>query len=228
MPDTGTLYVVATPIGNLGDISQRALDTLSAADIIACENRNHHLHLLSHYGIKKRLIEISPANEKNAAAGVVKLLNEGRNIALVSDAGTPGLSDPGRLVVDKAYAAGVRVVPLPGPSAFATLISVSGFPASRVIFLGFLSKRVGKVAKELFLFQSVKCTVVLYVSPYQIKKILHEIHHIFGNVDIIIGREMTKLYESFYRGSIADIDSESLPEKGEYALAFVSTGKAPE
>ncbi len=225
----GTLYVVGTPIGNLSDITLRALETLRAVDIIACENRNHHLKLLNHFEIKKRIIEVSPANEKNSAAGIVKLLQEGNDIALVSDAGTPGLSDPGGLVVDSVRLAGLPVIPIPGPSALASLFSVAGMPGKRILFLGFLSKKSGKLEKELTAWKDTDTdmTIILYVSPYQVKKVLESINKTLGNVEILVGREMTKAHEEYLRGPVEAILQHDFPEKGEFSLA-VSIRKSRE
>jgi 16S rRNA (cytidine1402-2'-O)-methyltransferase len=220
MNQKGTLYIVATPIGHLSDISDRALTTLRMVDVIACENRDRHVKLLNHYAIKKRTIEYSPANEKNSAKGIVEMLFSGQNVALVSDAGVPGLSDPGKVLVSTAREKGVHIVPIPGPSALTTLLSVSGFPCSRVAFLGFLPKTPGKQEKELRLFQNIETVVVLFSSQYHIKKILAIINKIYGNVEIIIGREMTKMNEEFLSGKLEDVVESEITEKGEFTLAF--------
>ncbi len=222
---SGTLYVVGTPIGNLEDITLRALETLKSVDIIACENRNHHLKLLSHFNIKKRLIEVSPANEKNSAPGIIKLLDEGHNIALVSDAGTPGISDPGQMVVSAVSETEHAVIPVPGVSALATLFSISGMSGKRILFLGFLSKKPGKLEKELERYKDSETTVILYASPYQIKKVLESINKILGNVEILIGREMTKVHEQYMRGTAQELLEHDFPEKGEFSLAL-SLGKS--
>jgi 16S rRNA (cytidine1402-2'-O)-methyltransferase len=219
---TGTLYIVATPIGNLADITLRALDTLKSVDYIACENRERHLKLLSYYQIHKRLFEYSPANEKNSSKGLVQLLLEGKNIALVSDAGVPSVSDPGRVLIQDAILAKVPIVPIPGPSALTSLLSVSGFSQGSVVFLGFLSKSAGKQRKELSLYLEIRALLVIFVSSYQIKKLLEVIYKIFGNAEIIIGREMTKLNEEFIRGRVLEIISQGFLEKGEFTIAFLT------
>lgn len=217
---SGTLYVVATPIGNLSDISPRALDVLKSVNVIACENRQRHVKLLNHYEIKKRTIDYSPANERNSAKGIMKLLETGQNVALVSDAGTPGISDPGRLLVSMAREVNYEVVPIPGASALTALISVSGFPANPLVFLGFLSKKQGKMERELGQFRDIECTIALYSSSYQIKKVLAAINNIFNNAEIIIGREMTKANEEWIQGTASSILENGLTEKGEFALAI--------
>lgn len=215
----GKLFVVATPIGNLDDITLRALKVLKEVDLIACENRNRHLKLLNYFEIKKRLIEVSPSNEKNSANGILRLLEEGKQIALVSDAGVPAVSDPGRFVIRTAVEAGFDVVPVPGVSALTTLSSVSGLPNHRILFLGFLSKKVGKISRELEHFRDFEGMIVIFVSRYQIKKLLKIINQIFENADTVIGREMTKVNESFLRGKPAELLEMDFPEKGEFSVA---------
>lgn len=216
---SGTLYVVATPIGNLGDISARAIETLKSVDAIAAENPRHHLKLLNHLEMKKRILECSPANEKNSAPGIVKLLEQGQNIALVSDAGVPLLSDPGRMIVDTAISAGIEVIPVPGPSALTALLSVSGFSSNPFIFLGFLPKKEGKASKMLKQFCEIPSTIVLFCSHYHLKKTLQMIYHIFENAEIIIGREMTKLNEEYLRGSVSELLEAEITPKGEFTIA---------
>lgn len=216
----GTLYVVATPIGNLDDISFRAIETLKSVDVIACENRQRHVKLLNHYQIKKRLIEYSPANERNSAKGILKLLLDGENVALVSDAGTPCLSDPGRVLVEMARDEEVAVLPIPGASALAALVSVSGFPATPLVFLGFLPKKPGKMKKELRRFEGIDCTIVLYCSSYQLKKTLNTVNEIYKNAEIIIGREISKANEEWIRGTAPELIERDITEKGEFSLAI--------
>jgi len=216
----GTLYVVATPIGNLGDITYRAVEVLKMVDAIACENRDRNIKLLNHLGLKKWLLEYSPANEKNSAKGIVDLLLSGKNIALVSDAGMPNISDPGRVLVQEALKAGIKIVPIPGISALTTVLSVSPFPAKRVAFLGFLPKSQGKLEKELLLFKSIEAEIVAFVSKYQIKKFLLSVKKIFGNAEIMIGREMTKLNEEYRIGKVDEILQEGIEEKGEFTVVI--------
>ena len=214
----GDLYIVATPIGNLADITFRAIEVLGFVDIIACENRDRHIKLLNHYQIKKRLIEYSPANERNSSKGIVKLLLEGKNVALVSDAGVPTLSDPGRVLIQDAVKEGVRVIPIPGASAITAIASVSTEHPKRLVFLGFLSKSNSKQEKELLLFKEMDCSIIVFVSQYHIKFFLNTINKIFGNVDIIIGREMTKINEEFIRGKVVDLVNCEFEERGEFTV----------
>lgn len=218
---SGKLFIVGTPIGNLGDITLRALETLKSVDMIACENRDRHLKLLNHFEIKKKLLEYSPANEVNSAKGIVKLLLEGKNIALVSDAGMPGISDPGMILVDSAYQNEIEVVVIPGVSALSALISMSGYRADAVLFLGFLSKKEGKIKKELRLYTDFEGIIVIYVSQYQIKKLLEMINIIYGNVEIIIGREITKVNEEWIKGKVLEIIEKGFEEKGEFSLGII-------
>lgn len=215
----GTLYVVSTPIGNLSDITLRALETLKMVDVIACENRDRHVKLLNYFEIKKHTIVYSPANEVNSAKGIVGLLKEGKNVALVSDAGVPGLSDPGRIVVAEAVKEDIPIVPVPGVSALTTLLSVAGFQGKHVVFIGFLPKTSGKQTKELMLYKDSGSILILFESQYRIKKLLEQINKIYGNVEIIIGREMTKVNESFIRGRVKNILENGFPEKGEFTVA---------
>lgn len=221
----GKLYIVATPIGNLNDITLRAIETLKDVDIVACENKERHLKLLSHFDIQKRLFEYSPANEENVAKGIVKEIIAGKNVALVSDAGTPLISDPGKKLITLARKNNIQIIPIPGVSALSTILSISNFPAKSVIFLGFLPKREGKITKELEKFKDIEVTIVLFSSSFQIKKILILINKIFGNVEIIIGREMTKQNEEFIIGNIENIINKGFNEKGEFTLAFFNKAK---
>ena len=222
----GTLYIVTTPIGNLSDITLRALETLKAVDVIACENRDRHIKLLNHYEIKKHLIEYSPANEVNSSKGIIRLLRDGKNIALVSDAGAPGVSDPGRVLASEAAKEGIKVVPIPGVSALTTILSVAGLSGKHIVFIGFLPKTSGKLTRELEQYKGSGSVVVLFESQYRIKKLLDYINNIYGNVEIIVGREMTKVNESFLRGQVSEVLAMDFPEKGEFTLAVqtISSG----
>ncbi|MCX7820269.1 MAG: 16S rRNA (cytidine(1402)-2'-O)-methyltransferase [Brevinematales bacterium] len=221
----GKLYIVATPIGNLSDITLRALETLRNVDIIACENTSRHLKLLSHFDIKKRIIEYSPKNEEQSANGILKLILEDKNIALVSDAGTPLISDPGKKLLSVLKEKGISIVPIPGVSALTTIMSIANFPTKNLIFLGFLPKIEGKIKKELTKFIDIEATIVFFASSYQIKKILDIIKKIYGNVEIIIGREMTKENEEFIEGHLEEIIEKGFKEIGEFTVAFLNKTK---
>jgi len=215
----GTLYVVATPIGNLDDISVRALETLKSVDRIACEHPERHRKLLSHFDIHKPLLQISAANEVNSAKGIVSLLLKGENIAVVSDAGVPGVSDPGKYVVELARREGVPIVPIPGPSALTAMLSMLGESPKDVLFVGFLPKTTGKIARILRQYEEMELTLVMFVSSFQIKNFLKILNEYWGNVEIIIGREITKVHETWLAGKVLEILEQELPEAGEWTVA---------
>lgn len=192
-----TLSIVATPIGNLGDITLRALETLKAADVIACEDTRHTLKLLSHFEIRKPLVACYAYDEEKGAARILALLEEGKHVAYCSDAGTPGLSDPGALAARKAREAGHRVEPIPGPSAFAALISVAGFGGRTVTFDGFLSPKPGRRRSRLSELLSRSECFVVYESPHRIGKLFADLAALAPGRKVCIGREMTKVYEEF-------------------------------
>ncbi len=192
-----TLSIVATPIGNLGDITLRALETLKAADVIACEDTRHTLKLLTHFEIRKPLVACYAYDEEKGAARILGLLAEGKHVAYCSDAGTPGLSDPGALVVRKAREAGHRVEPIPGPSAFASLVSVAGFGGRSVLFDGFLSPKPGRRRSRLAELLAREENFLLYESPHRIGKLLADIVGLAPDRKVCIGREMTKIHEEF-------------------------------
>ena len=216
-----TLYIVATPIGNLGDITLRALETLKAVGLIAAEDTRHTLKLLNAHGIVKRLISCRAANEAKSADGIVKLLSEGQSIAYCTDAGTPGLSDPGAVLVAKVRQAGYPVVPLPGPSAFAALISVGGFGGRTVTFDGFLSVKSGKRQRRVDQLLARQEAFILYESPFRVIKLLQAIADTDPERKVLVAREMTKSHEEFLQGTAFSVlnDLKGRPIiKGEFAV----------
>jgi 16S rRNA (cytidine1402-2'-O)-methyltransferase len=216
-----TLFIVATPIGNLKDITLRALETLREVDLIAAEDTRHTLQLLNAHNISKRLISCRAANEANSAEGIVKLLGEGQTIAYCTDAGTPGLSDPGAVLVARVREAGFSVVPLPGPSAFASLLSVGGFGGRTVTFDGFLSVKSGKRQKRVDELLSREEAFVLYESPFRIVKLLQAIADTEPDRKVLVAREMTKSHEEFLSGAAVDVLNELKGRpiiKGEFAV----------
>lgn len=221
----GVLYIVATPIGNLGDITLRALDTLRAVDMIAAEDTRHTMQLLTHFDIHKPLISCRVQNERTIAQKIIDLLRNGKNIAYCSDAGTPGISDPGCVLVQEVRNAGVIVTPIPGVSAFVTLLSVAGAGKS-LIFDGFLSIKKGKRLsrlRELLPLYKNGASIVLYESPYRILKLLEDIADVYSEGRIIIGRELTKLHEEIIVGKAQDLIVELSKRptiKGEIALVI--------
>ena len=222
----GILFVVATPIGNLKDISFRALETFQEADFIACEDTRHTLGLLTHYEISKPLISCRAVNETYASEKIVKLLDEGKKIAYASDAGTPAISDPGSILVRTAREAGHTIIPIPGASAFGAIMSIAGTYDKTVVFEGFLSPKAGKRKRRLQELFDFGAGFVLYESPYRIVKLLADIAEIDSNRELIVGRELTKLHEEIIKGPAAEVlqNFEKRPSiKGEFSV-FV-TGK---
>ena len=221
------LYVVGTPIGNLGDITYRAVETLKSVDFIAAEDTRHTLQLLNHFEIKKPLISCRSQNEKFAGEKIVKLLDEGNSVAYASDAGTPGISDPGAVLVDLVREAGHQVVPIPGASAFATLISVAGSGGKTLIFEGFLSPKPGKRRSRLRELMGTGDAIIIYESPFRITKLLTDIADIDNTRRVVVGRELTKLHEEVLSGSAEDVKNDFLQRqsiKGEFAI-FISGTK---
>ena len=191
----GTLYVVATPIGNLEDTTLRALRILREVDLIACEDTRRTRQLLARHDIHTSTTSYFEHNKFMRGPQLLRMLAEGRSIALVTDAGTPGISDPGFMLVRDARAAGVPVVPIPGPSAVVTALSAAGIPADRFVFDGFLPVKPGKRVNRLKALRELETTVVVYESPYRIVASLEAIREVFGDVDIVVARELTKQFE---------------------------------
>lgn len=205
---TGTLYLVATPIGNLEDITLRALRVLREVDLIACEDTRHTRKLLSHYDISRPTISYYDYNERERTPELIARLQSGLSIALVSDAGTPLVSDPGYRLVGEAILQGVNVVPVPGPSALVTAIAASGLPTAEFTFAGFLpARRAGRRARLLELAR-LKSTLVFYEAPYRIRETLVDALELLGDRQAVVARELTKLHEQFVRGSISAIAAE--------------------
>jgi 16S rRNA (cytidine1402-2'-O)-methyltransferase len=201
----GCLYVVATPIGNLEDITLRALRILKEADAIACEDTRQTLKLLSHFDIQKRLISYHEHNELTRAPEIVIELEQGAKIALVSDAGTPAISDPGHRLVSLCVRHGIKVVPLPGPSAFVAALAASGMPVEEFAFVGFLPSRQSARRKALRALASEPRTLALYEAPHRLSDTLDDALEILGNRPAVVAREITKMYEEFLRGHLEDI-----------------------
>ena len=201
----GVLYIVATPIGNLEDITLRALRVLKEADLIAAEDTRHTRKLLTHYGISTTLTSYYDEIEQEKSALLVEQLKAGKTIALVSDAGTPTLSDPGFRLIQAAIQASVRVVPVPGPSALTAALSVSGLPTDRFAFEGFLPAKKHERRARLQLLREETRTLVFYESPHRLKESLNDLLEILGDRELVLGREVTKLYEEFVRGRISEV-----------------------
>ena len=216
----GTLYVVATPIGNLEDLGPRALRTLREVDLIACEDTRRTRTLLARFGVATPVTSYFEHNKLQKGRHLLKLLAEGRSIALVTDAGTPGVSDPGFLLVKEARAAGARVVPVPGPSAVIAALSAAGVPADRFVFEGFLPAKPGRRLKRLKALRDLDMTVVLYESPHRLLRTLEAIEQVFGDAELVVARELTKQFEELRRGTPAELRAAVLAEgvRGEVTL----------
>ncbi|MDR0444247.1 MAG: 16S rRNA (cytidine(1402)-2'-O)-methyltransferase [Treponema sp.] len=216
-----TLYIIGTPIGNLGDISFRAVETLKKVDIVACEDTRRTLKLLSHLGIRVKMLSCRSQNEEFAAGKVLEALNQGQTVAYTSDAGTPALSDPGAVLAGLAAKAGHDVIPIPGPSAFASMLSVSGCRDKTVIFEGFLSPKPGRRKSRLRELMALDAACVIYESPFRILKLLADVAEIDSERYICVGREMTKVHEEYLRGTAAEVLavlSEKREQIGEFTL----------
>lgn len=222
-----TLYIVGTPIGNLGDITFRALEIFKSVDVIACEDTRHTLSLLTHFDIRKPLISCRAQNEQTAGQKIIQLLDSGQTVAYASDAGTPGISDPGAVLVQMAWDAGHTVVPVPGASAFAALVSVAGSGGKTIVFEGFLSPKSGRRRSRLRELLGTGYAFVLYESPFRIVKLLTDIADIECERHVVVGRELTKLHEEIVVGTVAEVrDNFAARNKilGEFAV-FVSGNK---
>jgi len=201
----GTLYVVATPIGNLEDVTLRALRVLKEVGLIACEDTRRTRTLLAHFGIHAPVTSYFEHNKLTKGPAILRALSEGKSVALVTDAGTPGISDPGFLLVKAAREAGVPVVPVPGPSAVIAALSAAGVPADRFVFDGFLPVKPGRRLHRLEALRDLEMTVVCYESPHRILASLEAIAQVFGNREIVAAREMTKQFEEIVRGTASQL-----------------------
>ncbi len=199
------LYIVATPIGNLEDITLRALSVLKEASVVACEDTRHTGVLLHHYGIKNRVLSFYEYNKRQRTPEIIERLKKGEAVALVSDAGTPGISDPGYYLIREAIKEGLPVIPIPGPSAILAGLVVSGLPSDHFIFEGFLPKREGRKTKKLKELVAEQRTMVFYDSPYRVMKSLQSMLELFGDRRIALARELTKKFEEVLRGRISEI-----------------------
>ena len=201
----GKLYLIATPIGNLDDITLRALETLKNIDIIAAEDTRHTLGLLNHFNIKKKLISYYKENEKTKSEVIIKYLLEGKNIAIVSDAGTPGISDPGEEIVKHAIENNIEIIPIPGACALINALICSGFSTREFCFIGFLPSAKKEKKEKLEELKEETKTIILYEAPHRIKNTLIEIFEVFGNRKCMLARELTKIHEEFIRDDLANL-----------------------
>ncbi len=227
LPD-GTLFVVATPIGNLDDITLRALKTLAAVDLIAAEDTSHTGRLLARHGITAgRLISCHEHNEQERVAQLLAMLRDGKTVALVSDAGTPGVSDPGFRLVQAARAEGLAVVPIPGPSAAVTALSAAGLPTDTFLFVGFPPRKQGALKRDLAALVAQRATLIFYESPRRLLTLLQALLDALGDRQAVLARELTKIHEEFLCGSLSEI-SQTLAQrpalKGECTLLVSGAG----
>ena len=214
------LYIVATPIGNLADITLRALNVLKSVELIACEDTRQTKKLINHYQIDKPLTSYYEHNKLSKGDYLLKLLKDGKDIALVSDSGTPGISDPGFHIARLALENGIAVSPIPGPCALTAALSASGVPANRFVFEGFLPIKPGPRKKKLLELLQAGKTVVLYESPHRFIKLLEQIQEVFGETELTVAREVTKKFEELKKDNVSSIIQyyKSKPVKGEFAV----------
>lgn len=213
---SGKLYIVGTPIGNLGDITYRAVEVLSSVDLIACEDTRHTRVLLDRYSIKKPLVSYYKQKEREATERILCTLQEGKSVALVTDAGTPCVSDPGAVLVKEAREAGVDVLSVPGPSAVATAISVSGILNPRFAFIGFLPDKPKERDALTKKFASYDIPCVLYCAPHDLKRVIAYLYSKLGDRKLTVIKELTKVFETVYKGTLGNI--EIADERGEFVL----------
>jgi len=223
----GTLYLVATPIGNLEDITLRALRTLKECDVVAAEDTRHTGQLLHHYRVSKPMVSYHKFNEAQRSAEIVARLARGEKVALVSEAGSPGISDPGERVVRAALAAGHRVEAVPGPCALVAALTASGLPAGEFHFVGFLPHKSGQRRRELERLRQLPGTLVLYESPHRAAKLLAELAELMPERQVVLARELTKRFEEFLRGAPAELLAQTTQRslKGEL-VALISPATA--
>jgi len=215
------LYLVSTPIGNLSDITLRAIEVLRRSDIILCEDTRVSKKLLGHYQINKTLFSYYKFNEKKLLEKIIEYLIDGKIISLISDAGTPLISDPGRILVNEIYKRKIKIIPIPGPSAVSTAYSLSGFSDS-FYFIGFLPKKIGDRKKIYNNLKNLETSLIFFTSGRDIEKIFNEFESFFGNQQILIAKELTKIHETIVRGNLSTIvkDIGSLNLKGEFTVVL--------
>lgn len=219
---SGMLYIVSTPIGNLADLSYRAVETLKKVDLIACEDTRHSGMLLSHYGIRKPLISYFDASERQKAPFILEKIRAGESVALISDAGTPGIADPGFRLVEGAIREGIRIEAVPGPCAFLAALSVSGLPTDRFIFEGFLPVKSGQKKTKFLSFKNEERTVIFYESPHRLLKSLQALQDTLGDIHIVVARELTKKFEEIRRGPVSEtlLYFANKKVRGEFVILF--------
>ena len=215
------LYLVSTPIGNLGDLTLRALETLKNSNLILCEDTRVSIKLLNHYNIKTQLISFHKFNEKKKSIDIINDLIEGKIISLISDAGTPAISDPGKILVKECISNDIPVTPIPGVSSVITALSISGF-SDKFIFYGFLEEKKNKLKKELEFLSKIDCSIVIFIPPRKLIKNLETVINFFSKREIVLCREMTKIHEEFIRCKVEDLKKLKYMIKGNLLLLSLS------
>ena len=215
---SGILYLVATPIGNLEDITFRAINILKEVDLIAAEDTRHTLKLLNHYEISKPLISYHRHNEEIKVDGLIEKLKEGQNIAVISDAGTPAICDPGEVIVKEAVKENIKVVPIPGACAFVNALVASGLDTKEFVFYGFLSINKKLRKEKLEQIEKENKTIILYEAPHKLKNTLEDLKEILEERKIVIARELTKIHEEFIKGTAKEILEKYTEPKGEHII----------
>jgi 16S rRNA (cytidine1402-2'-O)-methyltransferase len=230
MAAKGVLYIVATPIGNLSDITYRAVETLRSAGLIACEDTRQTRKLLDHYGVKVRVTSYHEHNEAARTGDILQALEQGLDVALVSDAGTPLISDPGFRVVQAAAQAGIQVVPIPGPSAALAALSASGLPTDSFRFCGFMPRKSGERRRLLESLRGAEETIVLYEAPHRIVETLRDVEEVLGDPPVVVARELTKIHEEMLRAPASKARAALEKRdtvKGEITLLIGKSAHAP-
>jgi 16S rRNA (cytidine1402-2'-O)-methyltransferase len=217
---TSSLYIIATPIGNLSDITLRAIETLKLIDILFCEDTRRSENLMRHLGFKKRMFRYDEHTHQRASHQVIEFLKQGISVALLTDAGTPGIADPGARLVSEVVKAGFSVIPIPGPSSVAAALSASGLPGDGFIFLGFLSRKPSKAKRALQEAIGLGKTVVLFESPFRVAATMDLIAAMIPQAFVVVAKELTKIHEEFIRGEVEFVRQElkKRPEKGEFVI----------
>ena len=213
------LYLVSTPIGNLGDLTIRALEILKNSDLILCEDTRVSIKLLNHYNIKTQLISFHKFNERKKTKNVIDDLIAGKIVSIISDAGTPAISDPGKILVKECISNDIPVIPIPGASSVITSLSISGF-SDKFIFYGFLEEKKNKLIKELEFLSKIDYSIVIFIPPKKLIKNLENIINFFSNREIVLCREMTKIHEEFIRCKVNDLKKIKIYDKGELTIVI--------
>jgi 16S rRNA (cytidine1402-2'-O)-methyltransferase len=226
IPENGTLYLVSTPIGNLADMSRRAIDVLTAVHLIAAEDTRHSKTLLRNYGVATRTTSYHDFNKERKTRALIADLCQGRDVALISDAGTPGISDPAYRLVRQCIDGGIRVEAIPGPTAFVPALVLSGLPTDRFVFEGFLPARKGRRKRLDDLVDEIR-TIILYESPHRIHRTIEDLITVLGDRDVALARELTKKFEEILRGNLTDVRNQISGRrlKGELVLVVAGKGK---